>query len=187
MRRLRRSLINEEIQDIIEQLHVNDRTAYLGNAEPEKPVKEIEKLINIGYKAVPSLIKELQNYGKGGTAYYYAEYVIEALGEIGDPRSLEELVKMMDIDFDIEIHEKAVLAISKLGDISISYYLDKVNQTKSSEIIFDALWVFLHIKEKNTDVLGFAKQILQDNKEYDLKVSAVEVIGQMVTRRKLPR
>jgi len=120
----------------------------------------------------------LQNYRKGGTAYYHAEYVVEVLGEIGDPRSLEELVKMMDIDFDIEIHEKAVLAMSKLGDVSTSYYLDKVNQTKSSEIIFDALWMFLHLKEKNTKVLEFAKQILQENKEYDLKVSAVEVIGQ---------
>jgi len=37
--RLRRSLVNEEIQDIIEQLHVNDRTVHLGNSEPEKPVK----------------------------------------------------------------------------------------------------------------------------------------------------
>jgi len=169
---------SEEIKKLILDLQKNDNhEVYSGSAEPEEPIRSMKRLIEIGHETVPHLIKELKDYKEEGEERYFPEYIIKILGEIGDLRALEILSWIVNDRlalWDVDITTKA---IAKLGREVVSFYLQKIEKTKSEEDIEDALWVFAELNEKDTNALEFAKDILQQHKSFDIKHSAIGVIG----------
>jgi hypothetical protein len=169
---------SDEIKALILQLHQNDiPEIYSGTIEPKKPIRTMNRLIEISHEAIPFLIKELEKFEKEFTEKYYPEYIIEILGEIGDSRSLEILARMVNNKYLLLDVDITVKAVAKLGFDVIPFYLKRVKETKSNEEITNALWVFDEINEKNEEVLKFAKDILKQHKDMDIKLFAVSVIG----------
>jgi len=169
---------SEEIKELISDLHQNDSPEiYSSYVEPKEPIRTMKRLMEIGHESVPYLIKELKDYKKEGVERYFPEYIVKILGEIGDLRALEELAWLANDElagWDVDI---TIKSIAKLGPEVISFYLQKIEKTKSEEDIECALWVFTKLDEKDPDVLRFAKDILQQHKNFYIKDSAIDVIG----------
>ncbi|MCE2506227.1 MAG: hypothetical protein J4F36_07130 [Nitrosopumilaceae archaeon] len=168
----------KEIKELISFLHKNDKPeVYSGSIDAKEPMRFMNRLVEIGHEAVPYLIDELKEYKKEGEERHYPEYIIKILGEIGDIRALDILSKLVNDKialWDVDITTKS---IAKIGREVVPFYLKKIKKTPSEEEILHALWVFEGLEEKDSDALKFAKEILQQYKNFDIKQFAIEVIG----------
>ncbi len=167
-----------QVNELIKALKVNDEI-YGQVGEPREPREAMDALIKIGKPAVKPLLELLKN-----PETWSIYYSVKVLGEIGDGRAVEPLIKLIDDEnfWGTDCFDETIWALQKIGlpavQPMLNYLRDKKEKKETDEII-GALWVLEKIKDERVyralvDTLSYPYEEVQEATIASLKVYSDE-------------
>lgn len=144
-----------------------------------------QELIDLGSRAVPALLEELNN--RDARIRFL---IVEILGEIRDGRATEALRnRLADSGANPSVSSAAARALGKIGNReAIPDLRNRLDEVTDPEVIYNTIWALGNLRaEKATqDIIPF----LDDTRStfYDQRISnaALQALGKLRAREALP-
>ncbi|MFX0097781.1 MAG: HEAT repeat domain-containing protein [Candidatus Hodarchaeota archaeon] len=150
--------MGEDIEKLVQALRVNDTDeVYQDPGKAKRPKKAIEALVRIGRPAVLPLSSLLEDIEEAFT--YAIEYAIKVWGEIGDPETVQPMIRVIDRDFNEQqkwqfcnigpVWSDAIVKIGRIAvDPLIDYVRANADNPKRGQTIYWVLDAFVNMKDE---------------------------------------
>ncbi len=162
---------------MIDLLKVNDEVPFKYANKPQEPKEAINSLIRIGAPTVEPLLNLLRD-----TETWSGIYVIHILGEIGDARAIEHLIKLLDGAVFID---EAMFTLERIGLPALDTILSYIKEKKDKDNGYSIAGA-LEVLEKIKDEKSFNALIdALSHPDHDVQDSAVASLGGYGDKRAL--